>query len=66
MTGILCLFTESYNDGARKSEKFVNPNITSIDITTDGMPNQLYSKGMVPKQLREDIRPEQAPERGLE
>jgi len=41
MTGILCLFTESYNDGA-------SPYITSIDITIDEIPNQLYSKGMVP------------------
>ena len=56
MTGILCLFTESYNDGTRKSEKFVNPNITSIDITIDGMPNQLYSKGMVPKHFWESIK----------
>ena len=44
MTGILCLFTESYNDGARESEKFVNPNITSIDITIDGMPNNFIQK----------------------
>ena len=56
MTGILCLFTESDNDGARESEKFVNPNITSIDITIDGMPNQLYSKGMVPTDFWESIK----------
>jgi len=45
MTGVLCLFTEDYNAGARNAEKFEkldNPNITSVDISIDGMPNQLY------------------------
>ena len=45
MTGILCLFTENFVAGERDSEKFVNPNITSVNI--DRMPNNLYSNGMV-------------------
>ena len=56
MTGILCLFTEDYNAGARDPEKFVNPNITSGDITLDGMPNQLYSKEMVSTGLWESMK----------
>ena len=56
MTGILCLFTESYVGGARDSENFVNPNITSININVDGMPNRLYSKGMVPLDLWESVK----------
>lgn len=56
MTGILCLFTEDYDDGARDSEKFVNPNITSVDISIDGMPNQLYSKGMVSTDFWQSIK----------
>jgi len=56
MTGILCLFTESYNDGAREFEKCVNPNITSIDITINGIPNHLYSKGMVPTDFWESVK----------
>ena len=48
MTGILCLFEESYDEGKRDSEKFVNPNIKSVNISIDGMPNRLYSKGMYP------------------
>ena len=56
MTGILCLFTESYTGGKRDSEKFVNPNITSININVDGMPNRLYSKGMVPSDLWESVK----------
>ena len=49
-------FTESYNDGARESEEFVNPNITSIDITIDGILNQLYLKGMVPTDFWESVK----------
>ena len=48
MTGILLLFEESYDRGKRDSEKFVNPDIKSVSINIDGMPNQLYSKGMIP------------------
>ena len=48
MTGILMLFTENQTDGTRDPERFVNPNIKSIAVNTDGMPNKLYSKGMVP------------------
>jgi hypothetical protein len=48
MTGILCLFTKTYVVGARNSETFVNPDITKVDINVDGMPNKLYSKGMIP------------------
>ena len=47
MTGILLLFEESYDTGKRDSEKFVNPDIRSVNININGMPNQLYSKGMI-------------------
>ena len=53
MTGILCLFTNGYAEGARKSEKFVNPDIKSVNINIDGMPNRLYSKGMIPSDFWE-------------
>ena len=56
MTGVLCLFTEAYVGGARDSEKFVNPNILSVGINIDGMPNRLYSKGMVPSDFWESIK----------
>ena len=56
MTGILCLFEEDYDDGKRDSEKFVNPNIKSININIDGMPNRLFSKGMVPSDFWEAIK----------
>jgi hypothetical protein len=47
MTGILLLFTKAYKAGARDSEKFCNPDITKVDVNIDGMPNKLYSKGMI-------------------
>ena len=48
MTGILCLFTEAHTAGTRDSRKFVNPNIKSISVNIDGIPNRLFSKGMEP------------------
>ena len=56
MTGILCLFTEGHTGGARDSEKFVNPSITSINVNVDGMPYCLYSKGMVAADFWESVK----------
>ena len=56
MTGILCLFEEDYDEGKRDSEKFVNPDIKSININIDGMPNRLFSKGMIPSDFWESIK----------
>lgn len=49
MTGILCVFKRE-NDkpfNAIDSEEFINPNITRVNINVDGMPNKVYSKGMM-------------------
>ena len=56
MTGVLCLFEEDYKEGERDSEKFVNPDIKSVKINIDCMPNRLYSKGMVPSDFWEAIK----------
>ena len=57
MTGILCgLFTEESVAGTRDSEKFVNPMITSVNFNIDGMPNKLYSNGMVPADFWESLK----------
>ena len=55
MTGILLLFEESY-DTKRDSEKFVNPDIRSVSININGMPNQLYSKGMIHSDFWESVK----------
>ena len=56
ITGILFLFTLPYNGGARDSENFFNPGITSINIDVNGVPNRFYSKGMVPSDLWESVK----------
>ena len=56
MTGILLLFTENQTAGERDSEKFVNPDIKSVQINIDGVPNMLYSKGMLPTDQWESIK----------
>ena len=56
MTEILCLFTEESVAGTRDSEEFVNPMITSVSFNIDGMPNKLYSNGMVPVDFWESLK----------
>ena len=56
MTGILYLFTDAGAAGTRDSEKFVNPNITNVEINIDGMPNRLFSKGMVPSDIWDNVK----------
>ena len=51
MTGLLFLFTEPFTAGTKYSEKFVNPDITSVKIDSDGVPNMLYSRGIIPTDL---------------
>ena len=36
---------------ARDTEDFYNPEISKVDVTIEGVPNQLYSQGMRPYQL---------------
>ena len=55
MTGLLFLFTAPFTAGTRDSEKFVNPDITSVKIDIDGAPNMLYSRGMIPTDLYKSI-----------
>ena len=43
MKGILMLFEDP---DRTSTEDFVNPNITKVEMTIEGVPNQLYSQGM--------------------
>ena len=56
MTGILLVLTENPTAEERDSEKFVNPYITSVRINIDGVPNMLYSKGMLQTDQWESIK----------
>ena len=55
MSGLLFLFTAPSVTGTRDSEKFVNPDIKSVKIDIDGVPNMLYSRGMIPTDLYKSI-----------
>lgn len=49
MKGILMLFEDPAAGGApwsRDTESFYNPKITKVEITIEGVPNQLFSQGM--------------------
>ena len=48
MKGVLILFTQVYTNGARDSEMFVNPNLTSVNINIHGMNSKRYNQGMLP------------------
>jgi len=46
MKGILMLFEDPEVGFARDTEAFYNPKITKVDVTVEGVPNQLYSQGL--------------------
>ena len=46
MSGILLLFNDPITEGARDSEKFVNPALLTVSVNINGLPNKLYSKSM--------------------
>jgi len=60
LKGILLLF-EDPADGAmgpafaRNSEFYYNPLITKVQVTVEGVPNQLYTQGMLPHHHWEKI-----------
>ena len=55
LKGVLLLF-EDPAPGAmgpafsRNSEFYYNPRITKVQVTVEGIPNQLYAQGMLPYQ----------------
>jgi hypothetical protein len=46
MKGILLLFEDPDSPFQRNTEAFYNPKITKVEVTIEGIPNQLYSQGM--------------------
>jgi len=46
LKGILLLFIEPYDAGARDSEKYVFPDLTNVSVTINGLPNMLYNNGI--------------------
>ena len=46
LKGILLLFINPYDDGARNSEHYFNPDITKVKVTVNGVPSRVYSEGI--------------------
>ena len=56
MKGILMIFKERGARFAQDTEKFFNPQISKVEITVEGQPNQVFSSGMLPVHHFEEIR----------
>ena len=54
MKAVVLLFTKK---GARDSEEFVFPNLTKVNVTVEGNPNDIYSNGLAKRDMyREAVR----------
>ena len=58
MKGILMLFENfaAQQPFARNTEAFYNPQITKVEVTIEGIPNQLYSLGMRAYQMWDEAK----------
>ena len=58
MKGILMLFENvtAQQPFARNTEAFYNPKITKVEVTIEGIPNQLYSQGMRAYQMWDEAK----------
>ena len=65
MKGILMLLKNvaAQQPFARNTEAFYNPQITKVEVTIEGVPNQLYSQGMRAYQIRDEAKKYFAPGR---
>ena len=63
MKGILMLFENVavQQPFAHNTEAFYNPQITKVEVTIEGIPNQLYSQGMRPYQMWDEAKKYYAP-----
>jgi len=60
LKGVLLLFEDPAPGGmgpafGRNSEFYYNPCITNVQVTVEGIPNQLYAQGMLPYQHWDEI-----------
>ena len=48
LKGVLLIFTQQRSDTkfARDTEEFYNPKITKVEVTVEGVPNELYAQNM--------------------
>lgn len=56
LKGILLLFIEPYSAGTRNSEsKYINPDITKVSVTVNGLPNKIYNNGIEAQYMWREI-----------
>ena len=46
LKGILLLFIIPYTPGARNTEAYLNPDITNVEVTINGIPNRVYNNSI--------------------
>jgi len=56
MKGILLLFEDPAAAFERDTENFYNPKITKVEVTIEGVPNQLYSQGQRSYQQWDEVK----------
>jgi hypothetical protein len=56
MKGILMLFKDPKGNYARDTETFYNPKLTKVDVTIEGIPNQLYGQGLRSYQMWDEAK----------
>ena len=58
MKGVLMLFEDvaAQQPFACNTESFYNPKITKVEVTIEGIPNQLFSQGMRAYQMWDKVR----------
>ena len=64
LKGLLLLFINPYNPGARDSEHYFNPDITKVKVTVNGVPSRVYNEGISGKDLWNEITRHFKPHRG--
>ena len=57
LKGVLLIFTQerSATKFARDTEKFYNPKITKVEVTVEGVPNELYAQNMAYRHQYDEI-----------
>ena len=55
LKGLLLLFINPYNPGARDSEHYFNPDITKVKVTVNGVPSRVYNEGISGKDMWNEI-----------
>ena len=56
LKAVLLLFVEPYTAGTRHSEAYLNPDLTKVSVTVNGLPNMLYNNGLEGIDIWEEVK----------